>query len=47
MKFYMYIKETIKKNLLKMFIYTLWYDNIYDYDFFRLKNVLPLNTYLG
>jgi hypothetical protein len=36
-----------KSNGLKMFISTLWYDNIYDYDFFTLKNVLPLNIYLG
>jgi len=27
---------------LKMFINTLWYDNVDDYDFFRLKKVLPL-----
>jgi len=31
----------------KMFISTLWYDNIDDYDFFRLKNILPLKIYLG
>jgi len=31
----------------KMFISTLWYDNDYDYDFFRLKNVFPLKMYLG
>jgi hypothetical protein len=32
---------------LKMFISTLWYDNVDDYDFFRLKNGLPLTIYLG
>ncbi len=30
-----------------MFISTLCYDNVDDYDFFRLKNVLPLKIYLG
>jgi len=25
----------------------LWYDNVDDYDFFRLKDVIPLNIYLG
>jgi len=30
-----------------MFINTLWCDNVDDYDFFKLKNVLPLNIYLG
>jgi hypothetical protein len=34
-------------NGLKMFSSTLWYDNVDDYDFFRLKNVLPLTIYLG
>ncbi len=32
-------------NDLKMFISTLWYDNVDDYDFFRLENVLPLKVY--
>jgi len=36
-----------KLNDLKMFISTLWYDNVDDYDFFKLKNVLPLKIYLG
>jgi hypothetical protein len=36
-----------KLNDLKMFIGTLWYDNVDDYDFFKLKNVLPLKIYLG
>jgi hypothetical protein len=54
MKCYTYIQETIKKNLkvmelksdnLKMFINTLWYDNVDDYDFLKLKNVLPLTIY--
>jgi hypothetical protein len=31
----------------KMFITTLWYENVDDYDFFRLENVLPLKIYLG
>jgi len=31
----------------KMFINTLWYDNVNDYDFFRLKNVLPFKIQLG
>jgi hypothetical protein len=30
----------------KMFITTLWYDNVDNYDFFKLKNVLPLKFYL-
>jgi len=30
-----------------MFINTLWHDNVYDYDFLKLKNVLPLKIYLG
>jgi hypothetical protein len=30
-----------------MFINTLWYDNVDDYDFLKLKNVLPLKIYLG
>jgi hypothetical protein len=31
----------------KMFISTLWYNNVDDYDFFRLKNAFPLKIYLG
>jgi ubiquinone/menaquinone biosynthesis C-methylase UbiE len=64
MKFYTYIKETIKNNLshqsfqkkfkavefrsndFKMFIGTLWYENVDDYDFLRLENVLPLKIHL-
>jgi hypothetical protein len=30
-----------------MFINTLWYDNVDDYDFLRLKNVLSLKVYLS
>jgi hypothetical protein len=30
-----------------MFINTLWYENVDDYDFFRLENVLPLKIYLS
>jgi hypothetical protein len=30
-----------------MLINTLWYDNVDDYDFLKLKNVLPLKIYLG
>jgi hypothetical protein len=30
----------------QMFINTLWYDNVDDYKFFRLKNVLTLKIYL-
>jgi len=26
---------------------TLWYENVDNYDFFRLKNLLPLKIYLG
>jgi hypothetical protein len=36
-----------KLNDLKMFINTLWYDNVDDYDYFRLKFFLPLKIYLG
>ncbi len=36
-----------KSNDLKMFINTLWYDNVNDYDCLKLKNVLPLKIYLG
>jgi hypothetical protein len=36
-----------KLNDLKMFINTLWYDNVNDYDYLKLKNVLPLKIYLG
>jgi hypothetical protein len=32
---------------LKMVINTLWYDNVDDYDFFRMKNVFQLKIYLG
>ncbi len=35
-----------RSNDFQMFNNTLWYDNVDDYDFFRLKNVLPLNIYL-
>ncbi len=31
-----------KLNDSKMFISTLWYDNVDDHHFFNLKNVLPL-----
>jgi hypothetical protein len=30
-----------------MVISTLWYDNVDDYDVFRLKNVFQLKIYLG
>ncbi len=30
-----------------MFISTLWYDNVDDYDYFRLKKVVQLKIYLG
>ncbi len=30
-----------------MFNSTLWYDNVDDYDFFKLENVFPLKIYLG
>jgi hypothetical protein len=36
-----------RSNDLKMFIGTLWYENVDDYDFLRLENVLPLNIHLG
>jgi hypothetical protein len=32
---------------LKIVISALWYDNVDDYDFLRLKYVFPLNIYLG
>ncbi len=35
----------LKSDNLKMFINTLWYDNVDDYDFLKLKNVLPLTIY--
>ncbi len=31
-----------RQNDLKMFISTLWYENVDDYDFLRLENVLSL-----
>jgi hypothetical protein len=31
----------------KMVISILWYDNVNDYDFLRLKNVFQLKIYLG
>jgi predicted outer membrane lipoprotein len=30
-----------------MIISALWYENVDDYDFFRLENVLPFKIYLG
>jgi len=36
-----------RKEDLKMFFSTLWYDNSDDYEFFWLKNGLPLKIYLG
>jgi len=30
-----------------MLISTLWYENVDDYDFFKLENVLPLKIYMG
>jgi hypothetical protein len=36
-----------RSNDFKMFISTLWYDNVDDYDFFRLKNGLSLTIYSG
>jgi hypothetical protein len=36
-----------KSNELKIFIDTLWYDNVDNYDSFRLKNVLPLKIFVG
>jgi hypothetical protein len=35
-----------KSDVFKMFINTIWYDNVDDYDFSKLKNVLPLKIYL-
>jgi hypothetical protein len=35
-----------KADVFKMFINTLWYENVDDYDF-KLENVLPLKIYLG
>jgi hypothetical protein len=36
-----------KSNYLKTFISTLWYDNVDDYDFLKLIDVLPLKIHLG
>jgi hypothetical protein len=58
MKFYKYIKKNHKEhfflkviefrpNDLKMCISTLRYDNVNNYDFLKLKNVLLLKIYLG
>jgi hypothetical protein len=42
-KFSIFLKVIeFKSDDVKMFISTLWYDNIDDHDFFRLENVLPL-----
>jgi hypothetical protein len=30
-----------------MFIGTLWYENVDDYDFFKLENVLPFLDLVG
>jgi hypothetical protein len=30
-----------------MFISTLWYEIVDDYDFLKLENVLPLKIYVG
>ncbi len=47
-KFSIFFKVVeFKSNNFKMFISTLWYENIDDNDFFRLENVLPLKIYLG
>jgi hypothetical protein len=35
-----------RSNNLKMFISTLWYDNVNNYDFFRLKNVFSFEDLL-
>jgi hypothetical protein len=36
-----------KSNDLKMFINTLWYDNVDDYDSFRLKFFSSIEYLLG
>jgi hypothetical protein len=36
-----------KSTDLNTFISTLWYDNVDDYDFLKLIDVLPLKIYLG
>jgi hypothetical protein len=47
-KFSIFFKVVeFRPNDFKMFINTLWYDNVHDYDFFRLKSVFPLKIYLG
>jgi len=36
-----------KSNDFKMFINTLWCENVDDYDFLKFENVIPLKIYLG
>jgi len=48
LKFSIFIKVMEFRSYdFKMFINTLWYDNVDDYDFLKLKTVLPLKIYLG
>ncbi len=45
--FFFFKVVEFRSNDFKMFINTLWYDNVDNYDFLKLKNVFPLKIYMG